>query len=156
MIQFNKKYDVPGLAGYSIQGDTYYLDKETPNYFNYKNKKIQIDLPLLVHEIVEKSLMDKLNLDYQVAHELATATEKKFIEQNNISWKQYDNFMQQLISSNQEDQSRGEVDFPPNLEDPSNPGTIHTASAKFIKLSNSYLYITLAKTSISKLTKIIK
>lgn len=54
-------------------------------YTKTKKIKIKIDRPLLVHEVTEKSLMDKLDLDYETAHELATAAEKKFIQQNNIS-----------------------------------------------------------------------
>lgn len=64
--------------------------------------------------------------------------------------------MQKLIDHNQQDHDRGQIDFPSDLKDPSNPGTIHRANNRFIKLSNSYFHIKLPKRLINNLIKIIE
>lgn len=132
--KFIRDYDVQGLAGYSVDGSKYYLDKDTPRFFEYEGKKIPTDNLLLVHEIVEKTLEDHLGYDYDKAHDIALSAERKAAEKQGISWEAYDAFMQQQIKQNEKDEKSGQTDFPPDLEDPQNPGSIAQASLK-IKLA---------------------
>jgi hypothetical protein len=60
----DRKHDVPYLAGYSIDGNTIYIDRHMPRTLKYKGRIINIDRFLLLHEAVEKALIDQLGLHY--------------------------------------------------------------------------------------------
>lgn len=71
-------YDVPYLAGYSKNGKTVYIDR----HFPFRKLKIGKDtvnvLPfLLIHETVEKAIIDVLKKPYKYAHTVATFFEEK-------------------------------------------------------------------------------
>jgi len=112
-IKINRKYDIPYLAGYSKNGKTIYIDRHMPESFTYKGKKIKTDRYLILHEAVEKTLIDKLGLHYQYAHQIALRTEQAAVRADKISWKDYDRFMQKYIKVIG-DESLTKV--PPNLD----------------------------------------
>jgi hypothetical protein len=90
-------HDVPYLAGYSLDGKTIYIDRHLPRSFPYKGRTIAVDRYLLLHEEVEKTLIDQLDLHYQHAHQIATRAEEAAVRADGVSWRAYDRFMQQYV-----------------------------------------------------------
>lgn len=71
-VNVNHRHDVPYMAGYSIDGKTIYIDWMLPD--SYMGMDI---LPtLILHEMVEKSLIDTQDMDYSEAHHIATSAEE--------------------------------------------------------------------------------
>ena len=59
------------FAGYSVDGRTVYIDRHLPRSFRWLMKTVRVDQFLLMHEIVEKALLDELRLHYIHAHQIA-------------------------------------------------------------------------------------
>ncbi len=93
----DRVHDVPYLAGYSLDGKTIYIDRHLPRSFPYKGRAIAVDRYLLLHEEVEKTLIDQLDLHYQHAHQIATRAEEAAVRADGVSWRAYDRFMQQFV-----------------------------------------------------------
>ena len=55
-------YDVPYIAGYSIDGNTIFIDRHLPRTIHWLLKTVRVEPFLLTHEIVEKALLDELRL----------------------------------------------------------------------------------------------
>lgn len=98
-IKINRKYDIPYLAGYSKNGKTIYIDRHMPESFKYKDRIIKTDRYLILHEALEKTLIDKLGLHYQYAHQIALRAEQAAVREDKIVWKDYDRFMQKYIKT---------------------------------------------------------
>jgi hypothetical protein len=96
-VKINREYDIPYLAGYSLDGKTIYIDRHMPKSFLSNGKRIKTDRFLILHEAVEKTLIDKLGLHYQFAHQIALRAEEAAVRADGISWHEYDNFMQKYI-----------------------------------------------------------
>jgi len=90
-------HDVPYLAGYSQDGETIYIDRHLPRTMNYKGRKIEVDRYLIMHEEVEKTLIDQLGLHYLHAHQIATRAEEAAVRADGILWRDYDRFMQKYV-----------------------------------------------------------
>jgi len=95
--KLDRKHDVPYLAGYSEDGKTIYIDRHMPASFRYAGKEINIDRYLILHEEVEKTLIDQLNLHYLHAHQIATRAEQAAVRAAGIRWRDYDRFMQKYV-----------------------------------------------------------
>ena len=54
--KFDRKHDIPYLAGYSLDGKTIYIDRHMPASFKFKGRTINTDRFLVLHEEVEKTL----------------------------------------------------------------------------------------------------
>ncbi len=93
----DRTYDIPYLAGYSNNGKTIYIDRHLPKSFITQGKRVSIDRFLILHEAVEKALLDKLGLHYQHAHQIALRAEEAAVHAADISWREYDQFMQRYI-----------------------------------------------------------
>ncbi len=93
----DRDHDIPYLAGYSIDGKRIYIDRHLPPTFEYRGKQIGVDRFLLMHEEVEKTLIDQLGLHYQHAHQIATRAEEAAVRADGISWRAYDRFMQKYV-----------------------------------------------------------
>ena len=72
----DRKHDIPYLAGYSQDGKTIYIDRHMPRTMRYQGRDIDTDRYLILHEEVEKTLIDQLNLHYLHAHQIATRAEQ--------------------------------------------------------------------------------
>ncbi len=90
-------YDVPYLAGYSIDGHTIFIDRHMPKSFIYRKRKVLTDRFLIVHEAVEKSLIQLLGMHYLHAHQIALHAEQAAVRAEGITWEAYDAFMQDYI-----------------------------------------------------------
>ena len=95
--RLDRSHDVPYLAGYSTDGKRIYIDRHIPEVFAYRGRRVAVDRYLVLHESVEKTLLDQLHLHYQHAHQIATRAEEAAVRADGISWRAYDRFMQQHI-----------------------------------------------------------
>lgn len=93
----DRKHDIPYLAGYSKDGKTIYIDRHMPSEWVYKGQNINTDRFLILHEEVEKTLIDQLDLHYLHAHQIATRAEEAAVRAAGISWRDYDRFMQKYV-----------------------------------------------------------
>src|SRR5258706_4458618 len=93
----DRKHDIPYLAGYSKDGKTIYIDRHMPSSFRYDGRDINTDRYLILHEEVEKTLIDQLDLHYLHAHQIATRAEQAAVRAAGIRWRDYDRFMQKYV-----------------------------------------------------------
>lgn len=92
-----RAYDIPYLAGYSLDGHTIFIDRHMPKSFTYRRRKVLTDRFLIVHEAVEKSLIQLLGMHYLHAHQIALHAEQAAVRAEGITWEAYDEFMQEYI-----------------------------------------------------------
>ena len=95
--KLDRNHDIPYLAGYSRDGKTIYIDRHMPSSFRYRGRDINTDRYLILHEEVEKTLIDQLNLHYLHAHQIASRAEQAAVRAAGISWRDYDRFMQKNV-----------------------------------------------------------
>jgi len=93
----DREHDIPYLAGYSKDGKIIYIDRHMPKSFRYKGRQVETDRFLILHEEVEKTLIDQLNLHYLHAHQIATRAEEAAVRAAGITWRDYDRFMQKHV-----------------------------------------------------------
>jgi hypothetical protein len=93
----DRKHDIPYLAGYSQDGKTIYIDRHMPKTMKYQGRNIDTDRYLILHEEVEKTLIDQLNLHYLHAHQIASRAEQAAVRAAGIRWRDYDRFMQENV-----------------------------------------------------------
>jgi hypothetical protein len=96
-VRFDRKHDIPYLAGYSLDGKTIYIDRHMPASFKFKGRTINTDRFLVLHEEVEKTLIDQLGLHYLHAHQIATRAEEAAVRAAGLEWRDYDRFMQKFV-----------------------------------------------------------
>jgi hypothetical protein len=95
----DRNHDIPYLAGYSEDGQTIYIDRHMPKFFRLNGRKIDTDRFLILHEEVEKTLIDGLDLHYLHAHQIATRAEQAAVRAAGIKWQEYDRFMQRYVKT---------------------------------------------------------
>jgi hypothetical protein len=95
--KFDRKHDIPYLAGYSEDGKTIYIDRHMPQTFKFRGRVVDTDRFLILHEEVEKTLIDQLGLHYLHAHQIATRAEQAAVRAAGINWRDYDRFMQKYV-----------------------------------------------------------
>jgi hypothetical protein len=93
----DRKHDIPYLAGYSKDGKTIYIDRHMPRTLKYEGREIDTDRYLILHEEVEKTLIDQLDLHYLHAHQIASRAEQAAVRAAGIRWRDYDRFMQTYV-----------------------------------------------------------
>ena len=91
----NRNYDIPYIAGYSMDGHTVFIDRHLPRSFRWLLKTVRVEPFLLTHEIVEKALLDELRLHYLHAHQIAVRAERDAVKAAGVSWGAYQRFMKQ-------------------------------------------------------------
>jgi hypothetical protein len=97
--KLDRAHDVPYLAGYSLDGKTIYIDRHMPRAFRFRGRSVETDRFLILHEEVEKTLIDQLGLHYLHAHQIATHAEQASVRAAGISWRDYDRFMQKYVKT---------------------------------------------------------
>ena len=83
--KLDRDHDIPYLAGYSSDGKTIYIDRHMPKSLKYQGRVVDTDRFLILHEEVEKTLIDQLNLHYLHAHQIATRAEQAAVRAAGIS-----------------------------------------------------------------------
>ena len=108
--RLDRAHDVPYLAGYSRDGKTIYIDNDLPKSFaqpprppTARPNRVYVDPFLILHEAVEKAVIDKLGLSYQHAHQIALRVEEAAVRAAGIRWRDYDRFMQKHIKEVEDD-----------------------------------------------------
>lgn len=96
-VRLEYGYDIPYLAGYSQNGKTVYIDRHLPRTFIDAGRSIEVARYLILHEEVEKTLIDQLGLHYLHAHQIATRAEQAAVRADKVSWRAYDHFMQKYV-----------------------------------------------------------
>jgi hypothetical protein len=92
-VRVNRAYDIPYIAGYSVDGRTVFIDRHLPRTFRWLMKTVRVEPFLLTHEIVEKSLLDELRLHYLHAHQIAVRAERDAVKAAGVSWWAYQRFI---------------------------------------------------------------
>src|SRR6204780_1016541 len=95
--KLDRKHDIPYLAGYSLDGKTIYIDRHMPKSFKFGGRVVETDRFLILHEEVEKTLIDQLGLHYLHAHQIATRAEQAAVRAAGVKWRDYDRFMQKYV-----------------------------------------------------------
>jgi hypothetical protein len=90
--KISREYDIPYIAGYSKDGGTVYIDRHMPKSFRHRGRAVETDRFLIVHEVVEKALLDTLSLHYLHAHQVALRTEQAAVRAAGVSWHDYNAF----------------------------------------------------------------
>src|SRR6202023_2194666 len=93
----DRGHDIPYLAGYSKDGKTIYIDRHMPPTMKFRGREIDTDRFLILHEEVEKTLIDQLNLHYLHAHQIAARAEEAAVRAAGVLWRDYDRFMQKNV-----------------------------------------------------------
>ncbi len=70
-----------------------------PPLFKFRGRTINTDRFLILHEEVEKTLIDQLGLHYLHAHQIATRAEEAAVRAAGIEWRAYDRLMQKNVKS---------------------------------------------------------
>jgi hypothetical protein len=97
--KIDRNHDIPYLAGYSEDGKTIYIDRHMPPVWKYRGREVDTDRYLILHEEVEKTLIDQLGLHYLHAHQIATRAEQAAVRAAGINWRDYDRFMQKYVKT---------------------------------------------------------
>lgn len=109
-VTINRGYRIPYIAGSSLNHKTVYIDSKLP----LKLPDGEDYLPfLLIHEIVEKYLIDVYGKKYEPAHLVASAMEKRAALKSGIDWKVYTDFFNKWAKR---DEQLGSEDLPPDLD----------------------------------------
>jgi hypothetical protein len=95
--KLDRDHDIPYLAGYSLDGKTIFIDRHMPHTMKFGGREINTDRFLILHEEVEKTLIDQLGLHYLHAHQIATRAEEAAVRAAGLKWRDYDSFMQKYV-----------------------------------------------------------
>ncbi len=93
----DRDHDIPYVAGYSVDGRTIFIDRHMPRSFVFRSRRILTDRFLIMHEAVEKALMQMLGMHYLHAHQIALRAEQAAVRAEGVDWHAYDDFMQEYI-----------------------------------------------------------
>jgi hypothetical protein len=96
-VRLDREHDIPYLAGYSQDGKTIYIDRHLPHTLHTGKRDVDTDRFLILHESVEKTLIDQLGLHYLHAHQIALRSEEAAVRASGLTWRDYDRFMQKYI-----------------------------------------------------------
>lgn len=96
-VRIDRTYDIPFLAGYSIDGGTIYIDRHLP--VGTRVRGYPVTQFLVQHERVEKSLIDAMGFNYARAHLMATAVEHEFVRRAGLNPAEYEKVLAPFIKS---------------------------------------------------------
>jgi hypothetical protein len=115
-------FDVPYLGGYSRNGATVYVDRDTPAAVQ-SGRKVFAVRPrglvqgILIHEHWEKTAIDAWRFDYDAAHELATHAEHHFVrEKFGMEPDEYEALWRPIIHMAEQKLAKPDVMLPPDLD----------------------------------------
>lgn len=114
----SRDYHIPYVAGYSKDGKTLYIDKRMPDGYEAESGKLKgqwvpTDRFLMLHEAVEKILLDRLKV-YQLCHQIALRVEEAVVKADGVDWDEYNDFMAHWIEVIEDE---GYTDLPPDLDE---------------------------------------
>jgi hypothetical protein len=92
-VRVDRRWDIPYIAGYSRAGRTIFIDRNLPKTFAYRGRRVKIDPFLVLHEAVEIAMLDKLDIRYDHAHQIALLVERSAVQEAGIEWAPYHDFI---------------------------------------------------------------
>lgn len=98
-VKVNTTHDVPYVAGYDKTKHIVYIDNKQPLEAKLNGKMVDIEKYLVLHEVIEKALINYSNLKYQHAHQIALRMEKEAVENDGLNWEEYNNFFEKWIKT---------------------------------------------------------
>ena len=98
-VRLDRSWDIPYLAGYSLDGKTVYIDRHLPRTYRSHGRQVRVDPFLILHETVEKALVDRVRLHYQHAHQIALRAEEAAVKGARLSWRHYNRFMMNFVKT---------------------------------------------------------
>jgi hypothetical protein len=111
--RLDRDHDIPYLAGYSNNGKVIYIDRMMPTGFKLKGAWFETDPFLILHEEVEKTMIDQLGLHYLHAHQIATRAEQAAVRAAGHSWQAYDDFMITKVAAKKITKVPADLDLKP-------------------------------------------
>jgi hypothetical protein len=119
------EYDIPYLAGYSVDGKTLYKDRHLPEMLSYnhdgRRREYRPDPFLIDHESWEKAAIDAFGWKYAHAHELATAAERRAVLRAGLLWEPYQEAYRPFIKADEHEKLKRvpvDLDLTPYEDDP--------------------------------------
>lgn len=100
-FRVDRTFDIPYLAGYSRTGKVIYVDRHLPIVLNIAGKRTPILQYLIIHERIEKALIDLMDLDYDEAHKIATFAEYRELAGKGITPAAYERALDPYIKADQ-------------------------------------------------------
>lgn len=128
-MTLNVSYDIPYLSGYSKDGKTVYIDREMPK----EDSGYPLWAFLIVHEVVEKSMLDTFHCGYELAHKIATEFEKFFVLALGLNWEKEDAIMQKYVKTAGHEKIRRapkELDMTPYVDEEDETALSHLEQAQ--------------------------
>lgn len=97
-VRPSRAFDIPYVAGYSKDGKHFYIDRQMPKGFEYRGSFFATDLPIILHEVIEKSLMvEEHGIIYELAHQIALRGEEAAVKGAGVPWPVYNSFCMRQI-----------------------------------------------------------
>jgi hypothetical protein len=87
-VEVSHEFDIPYIAGYSLDGRTVYIDRHLPRTIQSEGRRVRLEPFLITHEVVEKALLDRLGLHYLHAHQVALRAERDAVRAAGLIWHQ--------------------------------------------------------------------
>jgi hypothetical protein len=93
-VKLDKSHNhVPYLGGCSKNRDVVYIDSRIPDTMVFHGKTYNVNLFLCFHEVVEKTIMDLLKVDYNTAHHEAEWAETQLVKALGLEPKWYHQYI---------------------------------------------------------------
>jgi hypothetical protein len=118
----NYDYDIPYLGGYSQDGTTIYVDRDTPAQIKrgrrvYPIRPNGLVCGILVHEHWEKTAILVWGWDYPASHELATHAENHFAQEVlQMDPAEYEDIWKPVIHMAEKKLHAQAIQLPPDLD----------------------------------------
>ncbi|WP_258586001.1 hypothetical protein [Mesorhizobium sp. AR02] len=88
-VTVSHEFDIPYIAGYSVDAKTIYIDRHLPRTIGREGVDVRLAPFLVTHEVVEKALLDELRLHYLHAHQIALRAERDAVRGAGLTWRDY-------------------------------------------------------------------
>lgn len=92
-VHIDRSHTIPYTAGYSTDGKTIYIDRRLPKGFTHANKFYDVTKLIVLHEIIEKLLLETYKLNYQEGHNIALRIEMAACDSMNLNWTIYNKWV---------------------------------------------------------------
>lgn len=120
LVEVDFSYQVPYLAGYSkFNSKKIYIDRDMKRKYSENGKTADLAQFLIVHEAVEKILIDELKLksnSYLATHQIAQRLEMAAVLASGISWDKYQHEVMAREIARSEDPSRKIERIPSDID----------------------------------------
>jgi hypothetical protein len=93
-VQIVRDFDIPYVAGYSIDRKTFYIDHTLPRGFDLGDGDFfDVTMTLILHEAIEAALEKMLpSFPYEGAHQIAFQAEEVAVKAFGVDRKRYNDF----------------------------------------------------------------